>query len=53
MRYKQSLGDYTLFIEHTKGGNITNLLVYVDDIFVNRNDETEKDRILDIVVCEF
>ena len=33
-RYKQSQGDYTLFIKHSTTGGVTTLLVYVDDIIV-------------------
>src|ERR1044072_6980854 len=30
--YKQSQGDHTLFFKHSRGGKLTVLLVYVDDL---------------------
>jgi hypothetical protein len=32
LAYKQSHGDYTLFVKHSSLGGVTVLLVYVDDI---------------------
>ncbi|RDX65321.1 hypothetical protein CR513_56031, partial [Mucuna pruriens] len=40
--YKQSQGDYTLFIKHIATGGVTALLVYVDNIIIIGNDEKEK-----------
>ena len=40
--YKQSQGDHTLFIKHSKSGGVTTLLVYVDDIIVIENDLKER-----------
>lgn len=39
--YKQSQGDHTLFLRHSKLGGLTALLVYVDDIIVTGNDTEE------------
>lgn len=41
--YIQSQGDQTLFIKHSDSGQVTVLLVYVDDIIVTGNDEKEKE----------
>ena len=35
---KESQGDHTLFVKHSKSGAVTALLVYVDDIIVTCND---------------
>ena len=43
MGYNQSQGDHTLFINHSKLGGVTTLLVYVDDIIVIRNDLEERE----------
>ena len=40
--YKQSQGDHTLFIKCSISGEVTTLIVYVDDIIVTGNDEKEK-----------
>jgi len=37
--YKQSQVDYTLFIEHSSGGKVTTLIVYVDDIVMTKNND--------------
>ncbi|XP_057514198.1 uncharacterized mitochondrial protein AtMg00810-like [Actinidia eriantha] len=42
MGYKQSQGDHTLFVKHSSSGEVTILLVYVDDIVVTGNDEKER-----------
>ena len=42
MGYKQSQGDYTLFIKHSSSGEVIALLVYVNDIIVTRDDVKEK-----------
>lgn len=45
--YAQSQEDHTLFIKHTKGGNVTIQLVYIDDIIVIGYDEIEKKSLRD------
>lgn len=41
--YKQSQGDYTLFINNSPSGGVTVLLlVFADDIIVTDNDDKEK-----------
>ena len=44
MGYKQSQGNHTLFIKDKDldSGEVTTLLVYVDDIIMTGNDELEK-----------
>jgi hypothetical protein len=39
--YKQSQANHTLFIKHSSQGNVTALIVYVDDIVLTRNDDGE------------
>ena len=39
--YKQSNVDHTLFIKR-KGGKLTVLVIYVDDMIITRNDESER-----------
>jgi hypothetical protein len=39
--YRQSQGDHSLFIRHSKSGGVTVLLVYVDDMIVTGNDTLE------------
>ena len=51
--YKQSQGDHTLFIKHSKTGGVTALLVYVDDIIVTGNDEKEKQSLKQRLIREF
>ena len=43
--FKQSQGDHTLFIKHSKSRGVTMLLVYVDDIIVTGDDEEEEQRL--------
>nr|KYP47675.1 Retrovirus-related Pol polyprotein from transposon TNT 1-94 [Cajanus cajan]KYP47687.1 Retrovirus-related Pol polyprotein from transposon TNT 1-94 [Cajanus cajan] len=40
--YRQSQRDHTLFIKHSSTGKLTLLLVYVDDMIIAGDDETEK-----------
>jgi len=35
-------GDHTLFIKHSLEGKLTQLLVYMDDMTVPKDDEQEK-----------
>ena len=42
MGYRQSQGDYTLFIKHLDSRRVIALLVYVDDIIMMGNDELER-----------
>ena len=53
MGYKQSQEDYTLFIKHSIKGELTALLVYVDDIIVVGNDEAEKESLRKHLAREF
>lgn len=53
MGYKQSRGDHTLFIKHSKEGMVTALLVYVDDIVVTGNDEAEQDSLKSNLAQQF
>lgn len=53
MWYIHSQGVHALFSKHTKGGNVTILLVYVDYIVVIGNDETEKDGLRICLAHEF
>ncbi|KAH9650552.1 protein kinase domain-containing protein [Citrus sinensis] len=39
--FLQSQGDHTIFYKHSKDGKITILIVYVDDIILTGDDETE------------
>lgn len=40
--FKQSQGDHTLFIKHSKIGEVTLLLVYVDDIIVTSDEDDQE-----------
>ena len=51
--YKQSQGDYTLFIKQSATRGVTDLLVYVDDIIVKGNDEREKHEVKQRLAKEF
>ena len=53
MGYNQSQGDHTLFINHSKLGGVTTLLVYVDDIIVTRNDLKEREALRCQLTNEF
>lgn len=39
--YLQSQADHTIFYKHSKDGKVAILIVYVDDIILTGNDETE------------
>ena len=51
--YKQSQGNHTLFIQHSTTGGVTAFLVYVNDIIVTGNDETEKHEVKQILAKEY
>ena len=51
--YRQSQGDHTLFVKHSKTGGVTDLLVYVDDIIVTGNDENEQNLLKQCLTKEF
>lgn len=53
MGYKQSQGDHTLFIKHSISGGVTALIVYVDDVLVTGNDQTEREMLQKQLVKEF
>lgn len=40
--YRQNQGNHTLFIKHSSTGKLTPLLVYMDDMTIVGDDETEK-----------
>ncbi|KAL0458711.1 UNVERIFIED_CONTAM: Retrovirus-related Pol polyprotein from transposon RE1 [Sesamum latifolium] len=49
----QSQGDHTLFVKHSATGEVTILVVYVDDIIVTGNDPTERDSLPKCLAKEF
>ncbi|WMV48782.1 hypothetical protein MTR67_042167 [Solanum verrucosum] len=51
--YRQSQGDHTLFIRHSKTGKVTELLVYVDDIIVTGDDSEEIQNMKKCLLKEF
>ncbi|KAK2433017.1 putative mitochondrial protein [Trifolium repens] len=51
--YKQSQGDHTLFIKHSKSEGLTVLLVYVDDIILTGNDVEEQKMLGQCLANEF
>ena len=51
--YKQSQGDHTLFIKCSDKGEVTALLVYVDDIIVTENDVAERESFRKRLAQEF
>ena len=53
MKFKQSLGDHTLFVKRSKEEKITALIVYVDDIIVTRDDAEEIKKLKDHFSKEF
>jgi hypothetical protein len=50
--YKQSGADHTLFIKH-KGGKVTALIVYVDDIVLTGDDPSEMQLLQEYLAAEF
>nr|KYP73849.1 Retrovirus-related Pol polyprotein from transposon TNT 1-94 [Cajanus cajan] len=51
--YRQSQGDHTLFIKHSSTGKLTLLLVYVDDMIIAEDDETEKLALKEKLAAQF
>ena len=51
--YFQSEGDHTLFIKHGAEGKVAILIVYVDDIIITSNDETEIQHLEDHLATSF
>ncbi|CAJ2655949.1 unnamed protein product [Trifolium pratense] len=51
--FKQSQGDHTLFVKHSKSGGVTVLLVYVDDIIVTGDNEEEQQMLSQHLAKEF
>ncbi|WJZ98357.1 hypothetical protein VitviT2T_016885 [Vitis vinifera] len=51
--YKQSQGDYTLFVKHLAARGVIALLVYVDDIIVTGSDERENHEVKQRLATEF
>ena len=45
MGYRQSQGDHTLFIKYFNLGEVTILIVYVDDIIITGDDHMERDKL--------
>ena len=50
--YRESNSDHTLFLKKQQG-NITTLIVYVDDIVVTRNDPKERNALQEYLAKEF
>lgn len=44
-KYKESRDNHTSFIKHSTKGDVTTLLVYVDNIIVTGNDLVERKRL--------
>ena len=53
MGYRQSQGDYMLFIKHLDWGGVATLLMYVADIIVIGNDENERKTLRQYLTKEF
>ena len=51
--YKQSHGDHTLFVKHSASREVTDLLVYIDDIIAIGNDLEEREALKQCLVKEF
>lgn len=52
-KHEQNQGNHTFFIKHSSVGELTALLMYVDDILVTRNDEIERHKLKEILIREF
>nr|GEV57694.1 putative reverse transcriptase, RNA-dependent DNA polymerase [Tanacetum cinerariifolium] len=50
--YKQSNSDHTLFLSH-RGDRVTCLIIYVDDIIITGNDESEIKKLKEGLCTEF
>ena len=50
--YKQSNSDHTLFIKH-KGGKVTALIVYVDDMVLTGDDPEERKALQQFLASKF
>lgn len=51
--YRQSQGDHTLFVKHSSEGKRAVLIVYVDDIILTGDDDSEIDRLKKLLAKEF
>ena len=51
--YKQSHGDHTLFVKHSASREVTDLLVYIDDIIAIGNDLEEREALKQCLAKEF
>ncbi|RVW38197.1 Retrovirus-related Pol polyprotein from transposon RE1 [Vitis vinifera] len=51
--YKQSQGDYTLFVKYSAARGVIALLVHVDDIIVTGSDERENHEVKQRLATEF
>jgi len=51
--YNQSQADHTLFIKHSLGGKLSILIVYVNDIIVTWNDNSEMNNLKEMLANEF
>ncbi|GJV03211.1 putative RNA-directed DNA polymerase [Tanacetum coccineum] len=50
--YKQSNSDHTLFLSH-RGDRVTCLIIYVDDMIITENDESEIKKLKEGLCAEF
>nr|KYP41832.1 Retrovirus-related Pol polyprotein from transposon TNT 1-94 [Cajanus cajan] len=53
LEYRQSQGDHTLFIKHSSTGKFALLFVYVDDMIIAGDDETEKLALKEKLAAQF
>ena len=53
LKYHQARGDHALFIKHGSTGNVTILLVYVDDKLITRGDCEEIQRLTEALSRQF
>jgi len=51
--YKQSQGDHTLFIKHFVIGKLTLLLIYVEDMIIAGDNETDKLALKEKLLAQF